>query len=67
MTNKEIIEAAWSDRALLQDQKTIDAIDETIAQIDSGALRCAEPTIDGWQVNEWVKKAVVLYFPLIKM
>lgn len=67
MTNKEIIEAAWDDRALLQDQKTIDAIDETIAQIDSGALRCAEPTTDGWQVNEWVKKAVVLYFPLRKM
>ncbi len=67
MTNREIIEAAWDDRSLLHNETTISAIDETIASIDSGELRCAEPSGDSWQVNEWVKKAVVLYFPLRKM
>lgn len=64
---RELIEAAWENRDLLKEQKTIDAIRHVIDQIDRGELRCAEPTSNGWQVNEWVKKAVVLYFPIQKM
>jgi 2,3,4,5-tetrahydropyridine-2-carboxylate N-succinyltransferase len=64
---KSHIEAAWEDRSLLQQPQTLEAIDGIIAAIDAGALRVAEPTADGWQVNEWVKKAVVLYFPVRKM
>jgi len=64
---QQIIEKAWDDRSLLTDRTTIAAIREVIHLLDEGALRCAEPTQDGWQVNEWVKKAVVLYFPIQKM
>lgn len=61
------IEQAWEDRGLLQDSNTQSAIREVIALLDKGQLRCAEPTTDGWQVNEWVKKAVILYFPIQQM
>ena len=64
---KEIIEQAWADRSLLQEDKTQDAIRSVINQLDLGQLRVAEPTANGWQVNEWIKKAVVLYFPIQKM
>ena len=61
------INQAWDNRELLQDPETIKSIREVIEQLDAGKLRVAEPTNDGWQVNEWVKKAVVLYFPIQKM
>jgi 2,3,4,5-tetrahydropyridine-2,6-dicarboxylate N-succinyltransferase len=61
------IERAWESRDLLHEPDTIAAIDAVIAAIDAGLLRVAEPTNAGWQVNEWVKKAVVLYFPIRKM
>lgn len=64
---QHIIEQAWADRSLLQNQDTQDAICAVIEAIDQGKLRVAEPTATGWQVNEWVKKAVVLYFPIQKM
>lgn len=64
---QQIIEKAWDDRSLLTDKTTIDSIRSVIDLIDAGTLRVAEPTADGWQVNEWVKKAVVLYFPIQKM
>lgn len=64
---RNTIESAWNDRSLLQDSNTIAAIREVINLLDSGSLRVAEPTVNGWQVNEWVKKAVVLYFPIQKM
>ena len=64
---REIIEAAWEDRSLLEDTKTQDTIRAVVAALDAGELRVAEPTASGWQVNEWVKKAVVLYFPIQKM
>ena len=64
---QQIIENAWEDRALLTDQETINSIRKVIDLLDEGTLRVAEPTADGWQVNEWVKKAVVLYFPIQKM
>jgi len=58
---------AWDNRDLLQNKETTDAIRTVVSKLDSGELRCAEPTKDGWQVNEWVKKGVVLYFPIQKM
>lgn len=61
------IENAWENRELLQEDSTQVAIREVINLLDSGKLRVAEPTEKGWQVNEWVKKAVVLYFPIQKM
>ncbi|MDR9397909.1 2,3,4,5-tetrahydropyridine-2,6-dicarboxylate N-succinyltransferase [Salibacter sp.] len=64
---REIIEKAWEDRSLLKDKETVKNIEKVIESIDAGELRCAEPTGDGWKVNEWVKKAVVLYFPTREM
>ncbi|MGB0879660.1 MAG: 2,3,4,5-tetrahydropyridine-2,6-dicarboxylate N-succinyltransferase [Polaribacter sp.] len=64
---RKIIEAAWENRDLLQEEKTIHAIRKVIDLLDKGELRVAEPIANGWQVNEWVKKAVVLYFPIQKM
>lgn len=62
-----IIEQAWNDRTLLQQEATTTAIREVIDLLDTGKLRVAEPKDGGWQVNEWVKKAVVMYFPIQKM
>src|SRR5574343_1019807 len=64
---QSIIEKAWDNRTLLQEEETQNTIREVIALIDSGKLRVAEPIDNGWQVNEWVKKAVVMYFPIQKM
>jgi len=61
------IEAAWNDRALLQQTDTQDAINAVLELLDKGQLRVAEPQGDTWQVNDWVKKAVILYFPIRKM
>jgi 2,3,4,5-tetrahydropyridine-2-carboxylate N-succinyltransferase len=65
--NKQSIEAAWENRELLNHESTQKAIKEAIEQLDKGELRVAEPASDGWKVNEWVKKAVILYFPIQKM
>ncbi len=64
---RQTIEKAWDNRELLKEQKTQNAIREVIDLLDAGKLRCAEPTPKGWQINEWVKKGVVLYFPIQKM
>ncbi len=65
---QEIIAEAWDNRSLLQEEKTQNAIREVIDLLDQGELRVAEPLEDGnWQVNEWIKKAVVMYFPIQKM
>jgi 2,3,4,5-tetrahydropyridine-2,6-dicarboxylate N-succinyltransferase len=64
---KDLIEAAWENRTLLKNSKTVDAITEVIEQLDKGALRVAEPTPTGWQVNDWIKKAVIMYFPIRNM
>ncbi len=64
---ENLIAQAWEDRSLLGDSETIDAIRQVVKLLDEGKLRVAEPTSEGWQVNEWVKKAVVLYFPIQKM
>lgn len=67
MELKNIVEHAWDDRDLLQHQKTVKAIEKTVALLDRGELRIAEPEGEGWKINDWVKKAVILYFPLQKM
>jgi 2,3,4,5-tetrahydropyridine-2,6-dicarboxylate N-succinyltransferase len=64
---KELIEKAWEDRSLLSSKDTIVAIRSIIEDLDLGKIRVAEPTKDGWIVNEWIKKAVILYFPIQKM
>lgn len=61
---KQIIEKAWEDRSLLQEKETLVAIELVIEMLDKGTLRVAEPSANGaWIVNDWVKKAVILYFP----
>jgi 2,3,4,5-tetrahydropyridine-2,6-dicarboxylate N-succinyltransferase len=64
---KSTIEEAWENRALLQADKTQDAIRSVIEELDKGRLRVAEPSEKGWKVNDWIKKAVILYFPIQKM
>lgn len=64
---RQNIEAAWENRELLRTEETQENIRKVVALLDKGELRVAEPTDEGWQVNEWVKKAVVLYFPICKM
>ena len=64
---KNTILEAWENRELLTQDHVINAINEVLELVDKGQLRCAEPTEDGWQVNDWVKKAVILYFPIRKM
>ncbi|MFN7494287.1 MAG: 2,3,4,5-tetrahydropyridine-2,6-dicarboxylate N-succinyltransferase [Cyclobacteriaceae bacterium] len=67
MQLQEQIELAWSNRELLKEVDTQEAIREVVSQLDKGVLRVAEPTGDGWKVNEWIKKAVILYFPIQQM
>ncbi len=64
---RAIIEEAWENRELLKEEQVQMAIREVIEQLDKGKLRVAEPVGDEWQVNEWVKKAVVMYFPIQQM
>ncbi len=64
---RPVIEEAWDNRALLQEDKTQQTIRKVIDLLDEGILRVADPSPDGWIVNEWIKKAVVLYFPIQKM
>jgi 2,3,4,5-tetrahydropyridine-2-carboxylate N-succinyltransferase len=66
-TLRESIETAWDNRELLKEAGTQANIREVLNLLDKGELRVAEPTADGWQVNEWIKKAVVMYFPIQKM
>ncbi|QNR24664.1 2,3,4,5-tetrahydropyridine-2,6-dicarboxylate N-succinyltransferase [Croceimicrobium hydrocarbonivorans] len=65
--HEEHILKAWEDRELLKDPATVKLIEECIEAIDKGELRCAEKVNGEWQVHEWVKKAVILYFPTRKM
>jgi len=67
MTMREIIEKAWEDRSLLKNHDTQAAIREIIEKLDKGILRVAEKDQTGWKVNDWIKKAVILYFPIQEM
>ncbi|MBP3483264.1 MAG: 2,3,4,5-tetrahydropyridine-2,6-dicarboxylate N-succinyltransferase [Alistipes sp.] len=67
---KNIVEQAWENRELLADAATKEAIRAVVEAVDKGALRTAEPVEEEkseWRVNEWVKKAIILYFPIQKM
>lgn len=64
---QQLIEQAWNNRELLKKQETVNAIKTVIEQLDKGIIRIAEKNGDNWQVNEWVKKAVLLYFPIMQM
>lgn len=64
---KELIEQAWSNRELLKEARLRSAIKDVIELLDKGTVRVAEPIGNDWQVNEWVKKAVLLYFPVMEM
>lgn len=67
---QELIEQAWENRpdlSRLKEEETQHAIREIIEQLDKGKIRVAEPADDNWKVNEWIKKAVILYFPIQKM
>ena len=64
---KDIIEQVWENRSLLEKDSTKKTIREIIELLDKGKIRVAEPTDNGWKVNEWIKKAVILYFPIQKM
>ena len=61
---KKIIENAWENRKLLKDKKTINCINLIIEELDKGRLRIANPSKNEWQVNDWIKKAVILCFPM---
>lgn len=67
MEHKSIIEKAWDNQELLNERSTISAIEEVIEMLDKGKLRIADNNDGNWIVHEWVKKAVVLYFPIRKM
>ncbi len=64
---KELIELAWEDRSLLKENKYQEAIFEVVNLLDKGELRCAEHINNEWKINDWVKKAIILYFPICKM
>ena len=63
----ELIEKAWTNRSMLKDEEVVLAIEGVIEKLDRGELRVAEPNGDEWTVNEWVKKAVLMYFPIKQM
>lgn len=64
---KELIQAAFENRELIKEEKYKDAVRAAIEEIDKGRVRVAEPTEDGWQVNEWAKQAILLYFGVQQM
>ena len=63
----ELIESAWNNRELVKKDEVRQAIIDTLEKLDKGLLRVAEPDGDNWKVNEWVKKAILLYFSVQKM
>lgn len=64
---KSIIEKAWDDRSLLKIEETKNTVFQIVELLDKGMLRVAEPIGSEWKVNEWIKKAVIMYFPLRQM
>ncbi|MFZ5938970.1 MAG: 2,3,4,5-tetrahydropyridine-2,6-dicarboxylate N-succinyltransferase [Bacteroidota bacterium] len=67
MNTKDLIEQAWEDRTLLGKKEVREAIESVIAQLDRGEIRVASPENGQWVVHEWIKKAVILYFPIREM
>jgi 2,3,4,5-tetrahydropyridine-2-carboxylate N-succinyltransferase len=64
---KKLVEAAWEDRSLLGYKEYTEAIETVILKLDLGEIRVAEPVLNDWVINEWIKKAVILYFPIREM
>ncbi len=64
---KSIIEKAWDDRSLLKSEETKNTVFQIVELLDKGEVRVAEPVGNEWKVNEWIKKAVIMYFPLMQM
>jgi len=64
---QDLILAAWNDRSLLKDSQYSDAVKQVIEAVDKGQLRVASPGENGWVVNEWVKKAILMYFGVQQM
>ncbi|MFY8025986.1 MAG: 2,3,4,5-tetrahydropyridine-2,6-dicarboxylate N-succinyltransferase [Sediminibacterium sp.] len=64
---QELVLEAWNNRELLKDAKYSDAVKQVIEAVDKGQLRVASPEADGWIVNEWVKKAILMYFGIQQM
>jgi 2,3,4,5-tetrahydropyridine-2-carboxylate N-succinyltransferase len=67
MENRDMIEAAWADREKLKHVDYLEAVRSVIEDVDKGRLRVAQPTENGWQVNEWVKQAILMYFGIRQM
>ena len=67
MELKKLINEVWQNRDLVKDEKYINVVKAVIEAVDKGQLRTAEPIGDGWQVNEWVKQAILLYFGIQQM
>lgn len=67
MELQELIQAAWENRSLLQESTYSDAVKAVIEAVDKGKIRVAEPTGEGWKVNEWVKQAILMYFTIQTM
>lgn len=64
---KKLVEDAWENRQYLEYKEYQEAIETVVQRLDEGTLRVAEPIGNRWHVNEWIKKAVILYFPIRKM
>lgn len=60
------IEKCWTNRELIHDRLFRERIAQVIELLDAGKVRVAENRGETWQVNEWVKKAILLYFITMK-
>ena len=67
MELKQLILDAWTNRELLKETAYSDAVRAVIEEVDKGRLRTASPTEKGWEVNEWVKQAILMYFGIQQM
>ncbi|PWU04221.1 MAG: 2,3,4,5-tetrahydropyridine-2,6-dicarboxylate N-succinyltransferase [Bacteroidetes bacterium] len=67
MELKDLIIEVWNKRELLKESKYADAVRTVIEEVDKGRLRVASPTATGWEVNEWIKQAILLYFGIQPM
>lgn len=63
MELQQLIAEAWSQRDLLGENKYSDAVRAVIEEVDKGRLRVAGPVDGGWKTNEWIKQAILMYFP----
>lgn len=62
-----LVNNVWDDRSLVTENETVEAVEEVLELLDTGVLRVAEPDNGAWKVNDWVKKAVIMYFLIRKM